>query len=347
MKDAIFEVLNSIPMPGENKSLTEAQIVSDVYVDDAGISISINLPQKNEKFQQALVPTIEDAIKRQLSYAKPIKVHVNIVKANNSNEPGGISKVKHIIAVASGKGGVGKSTVSVNTALALSKLGYSVGILDADIFGPSIPKMLATEAEKPLMKKEGEKELIIPIENYGIKMLSIGFFMQDSQALAWRGPMAGNVLKQLLLDADWGELDVMVIDMPPGTSDIQLTITQSIELSGAIMVSTPQDVALIDVIKGIDFFEKEKIEVPILGLIENMAWFTPAELPNNKYYIFGEGGAEKLAKERNIELLGQIPLIQGIREGGDSGKPVVLQENSLTAEYYISIAQSVAAKLGL
>lgn len=347
MKESIIQILNKIPMPGEKISIAEANIVSDIHVQESGITISLNLPQKHEKFQQAIVPTIQDALSRELSYTKPIQVYVSIVKANKSNEPGGISKVTHVIAVASGKGGVGKSTVSVNTALALSKLGYSVGILDADIFGPSIPKMLATEGQSPLMKKIGEKEFIIPIEHYGLKMLSIGFFMQESQALAWRGPMAGNVLKQLLLDADWGTLDVLVIDMPPGTSDIQLTITQSIELSGAVMVSTPQDVALIDVIKGIDFFEKENIEVPILGIIENMAWFTPAELPNNRYYIFGEGGAERLAKERNIELLGQIPLVQGIREGGDSGKPVVLQENSLTAEYYISIAQSIAAKLDL
>jgi len=344
MKDSIISLLQKVPMPGEKISIVEAQIIHEILEHNNELTIQLHLPQKYEKFQQALAPTIQDVIKRELGYTGTILVPITIIKANKSKEPGGISKVKQVIAVASGKGGVGKSTVSVNLALSLAKLGYSVGLLDADIFGPSIPKMLHAEGETPSMKKIENKEFIIPLEKHGITFLSIGFFIKDSDALAWRGPMAGNVLKQLIVDTDWGELDIMVIDMPPGTSDIQLTICQTIELSGAVMVSTPQDVAVIDVVRGIDFFQKEHIEVPILGIVENMAWFTPAELPDNKYYIFGKGGVQTLAQETNIPFLGHIPIVQSIREGGDAGNPIVLQ-NSLAGTYFIDIAEKIAQNI--
>lgn len=347
MKNQILEILKKIPMPTEKFSIIEAGIVGEITTTDKKIIVEIGLPQKYEKYQQAITPTIIDILKRELHFTGEIEIPVTVLKANHSNEPGGISKVTHVIAIASGKGGVGKSTVSSNLAIALSQLGYSVGLLDADIFGPSIPKMFDVEGHQPLMIKEGEKELILPLIKYGVKLLSIGFFVKGSDALAWRGPMAGNVLKQFISDADWGELDILLLDMPPGTSDIHLTISQTIDLSGAIMVSTPQDIALIDVIKGIDFFRKEKIEVPILGIVENMAWFTPAELPNNKYYIFGKGGAEKLAQEQDIPFLGAVPIVQSIRESGDNGHPIALHEDSATSIIFKEIAQKISSQLSL
>lgn len=345
MKEAIFTLLQKIPMPGEKKNIVEAGIISEITVVDTEITIEIGLPQAFEKYKQALIPTIEDAVRRELSYKGNISIPVTILKANHSNKPGGISQVKHVVAIASGKGGVGKSTVSSNLAIALSQLGYSVGLLDADIFGPSVPKMFNCEQGQPSMKKMGEKEFIIPIEQYGVKLVSIGFFVKSSDALAWRGPMAGNVLKQFISDTDWGELDVLLLDMPPGTSDIQLTIAQTIELTGAIMVSTPQQVALIDVQKGIDFFKKDGIRVPILGIIENMAWFTPAELPNNKYYIFGKQGAEQLAQSLDIPFLGSVPIVQSICEAGDNGTPIALQEDSIVSIQFKEIAQKLATEL--
>ncbi|HON52874.1 MAG TPA: Mrp/NBP35 family ATP-binding protein [Bacteroidales bacterium] len=347
MKDRILTILHKIPMPGDTKNIVEAGIISNITTDIHNITIEIGLPQTFEKYKQALIPTIEDALRREISFTGTISIPITILKANHSNEPGGISQVTHIIAIASGKGGVGKSTVSSNLAIALSQLGYSVGLLDADIFGPSIPKMFHIEHGQPTMKKIGDKEYIVPIEQYGIKLLSIGFFVKSSDALAWRGPMAGNVLKQFISDTDWGELDFLLLDMPPGTSDIQLTIAQTIDLTGAIMVSTPQQVALVDVQKGIDFFKKDGIQVPILGIIENMAWFTPAELPNNKYYIFGKNGVQDLAQRLNIPLLGSVPIVQSICEAGDNGTPITLQEDSIVSIQFREIAQTLTTKLEL
>ena len=311
-----------IPIPGEKGSVVE--FVRNVEEKDGSVIIRMGLPQKYDKYERALVSSIQDAVKRAIANVQNVEVLIDIIKANDTEATGGVSKVKNVIAVASGKGGVGKSTVSANLAVSLSKMGYKVGLLDADIFGPSIPKMFGVEHAQPLSKKEGDKEWIMPIEQYGIKLLSIGFFVRPEDALAWRGPMAGNVLKQFVEDSDWGELDVLVIDMPPGTSDIQLTLCQILNITGAIMVGTPQDVAVIDVVKAIDFFSKEKIEVPILGLIENMAWFTPKELPENKYYIFGKDGGKQMAEKYDVPLLGQIPLVQGIRECGDEGVPAAV-----------------------
>lgn len=332
-----------IPIPDEKGSVVE--FVRNVEEKDGSVVIRMGLPQKYDKYERALVSSIQDAVKRAIANVQNVEVLIDIIKANDTEATGGVSKVKNVIAVASGKGGVGKSTVSANLAVSLSKMGYKVGLLDADIFGPSIPKMFGVEHAQPLSKKEGDKEWIMPIEQYGIKLLSIGFFVRPEDALAWRGPMAGNVLKQFVEDSDWGELDVLVIDMPPGTSDIQLTLCQILNITGAIMVGTPQDVAVIDVVKAIDFFSKEKIEVPILGLIENMAWFTPKELPENKYYIFGKGGIESLAYAKGLPFLGSVPIVMGIREGGDSGKPAALNDNSMIAQQFHEIAGKLVGKL--
>lgn len=283
-----------------------------------------------------------------LTYAdKDIDIKGNIsVKSKQAPRPELpelLPEVKNIIAVASGKGGVGKSTVCTNLAVALAQKGYKVGLLDADIFGPSVPKMLGVEDGAPALENKDGRDLIVPIENYGIKMLSIGFFVKKEDAVVWRGAMAGNALKQLIGDADWGELDYFLIDFPPGTSDIHLTLVQTLPITGAVIVSTPQEVALADARKGISMFTGDKINVPILGLVENMAWFTPAELPENKYYIFGKEGCKKLAEEQGYALLGQIPIVQSIREGGDDGQPVALQQESITGMAFSQLADNLVA----
>ena len=249
--------------------------------------------------------------------------------------------MKNVIAVSSGKGGVGKSTVSANLAVALAKLGYKVGLLDADIFGPSMPKMFQVEDARPYAELIDGRDLIVPIEKYGIKMLSIGFFVDPDQPTLWRGGMASNALKQLIGDANWGELDYFILDTPPGTSDIHLTLVQSLAITGAVIVSTPQQVALADARKGINMYTNDKVNVPILGLVENMSWFTPAELPENKYYLFGKEGAKQLAEQMNVPLLGQIPIVQSICENGDKGTPAALDEDSITGRAFLELAENV------
>ena len=256
-----------------------------------------------------------------------------------------LPEVKNIIAVSSGKGGVGKSTVAANLAVALALQGHKVGLLDADIFGPSQPKMFNVEEARPYMVEVGGRELIEPAANYGVRLLSIGFFVNKEDAVLWRGAMASNALKQLIGDANWGDLDYFLIDLPPGTSDIHLTMVQTLAITGAIVVSTPQEVALADARKGISMFTGEKINVPVLGLVENMSWFTPAELPENKYYLFGKEGGKRLAEELNIPLLGQIPIVQSICEGGDSGKPVALNPDSITGQAFQKLAENVVKQI--
>jgi len=250
-------------------------------------------------------------------------------------------QAKNIIAVASGKGGVGKSTVAVNLAVALAKMGYSVGLLDADIYGPSMLRMLGVENLKPTVKGSERHEIIVPVERYGVRMLSIGFFVRPGNALIWRGPMATNAIKQLIHQGEWGKPDYLLIDLPPGTGDIHITIVQELSVTGAIIVSTPQEVALADAVKGINMFQTDKVKVPILGLVENMAWFTPEELPDHRYYIFGNGGCKALAERKGIRLLGQIPIVQSICEGGDNGQPVVTNENSITGKAFMELAQNL------
>lgn len=345
-QNTIIEVLNKIPSPIDNKDILSSGIVKNVEVIDSIINIELELNEKLIKFKSGIESTIIDALKRQLQLNESdIKIKTTKKQIDISNQVGGIGKVNNIIAVASGKGGVGKSTITANLAISLAKKGYKVGLIDADIFGPSIPKMFGVEGETPYARKEGDRDLVIPIEKYGIKLLSIGFFIKASDAVAWRGPVASSALKQLINDGDWGELDFILFDLPPGTSDIQLTLVQSIAIDGAIIVSTPQDIALIDAIKGIDFFRKDKINVPILGLIENMSWFTPEELPNNKYYIFGQGGCKQLSEDKKIPFLGHIPIVQNIREGGDKGIPAAEVDNSMLQNIFFEITDNVIQQL--
>jgi ATP-binding protein involved in chromosome partitioning len=304
----ILDALKNVRYPGTGQDIVAAGMVEDdIKIEGKKVSFSLITEKQNDPFIKSVVKMAEQAI---LTHAdKDIEIKGNIaVKSKQAPRPA-LTKllpdVKNIIAVASGKGGVGKSTVCTNLAIALAQKGYKVGLLDADIFGPSIPKMLSVEDEAPMLEKKDGRDLIVPISNYGVKMLSIGFFVKKDDAVVWRGAMASNALKQLIGDADWGELDYFLIDFPPGTSDIHLTLVQTLPITGAVIVSTPQEVALADAKKGISMFAGDKVNIPILGLVENMAWFTPAELPENKYYIFGKEGCKKLAEEKGYELLGQ------------------------------------------
>ncbi len=340
----ILDALKNVRYPGTGQDIVSAGMVEDdIKIEGMKVSFTLITERQNDPFIKSVVKMAEQAI---LTHAdKNIEIKGNIsVKSKQAPRPA-LAKilpdVKNIIAVASGKGGVGKSTVCTNLAIALAQKGYKVGLLDADIFGPSIPKMLSVEGSSPMLVKKDGRDLIIPIINYGVKMLSIGFFVKKDDAVVWRGAMASNALKQMIADGDWGELDYFLIDFPPGTSDIHLTLVQTLSITGAVIVSTPQAVALADAIKGISMFTSDKVNVPILGLVENMAWFTPAELPENKYYIFGKDGCKQLAEEKGYELLGQIPLVQSIREGGDDGKPVALNTDSITGMAFDALADKV------
>lgn len=340
----IVDALKHVRYPGTGNDIVSSGMLQDnIRIDGKKVSFSILFEKPNDPFAKSVVKAAEQAILTYISEDVDIKGNI-AVETKPQVPPKTVSilpNVKNILAVFSGKGGVGKSTVSANLAVSLAALGYKVGLLDADIHGPSVPKMFGVEKEQPFVEEKEGKQTIIPIEKYGVKLLSIGFFVNQESALVWRGSMASNALKQLITDADWGELDFFVMDLPPGTSDIHLTLVQTMGITGAVAVTTPQDVALADARKGINMFLGEKVNVPVLGLVENMAWFTPAELPENKYYIFGKDGGKKLAEELNIPLLGQIPLVQSIREGGDGGRPVATDENSITAMAFRTLAEAV------
>lgn len=344
----IIDALKTVRYPGTGKDLVEMGMVEDnIRIDGLNVTFSLLFEKPNDPFIRSVVKAAETAI---LTYVSPeVNIKGNItVKAKQLSRPEPdklLPKVKNIIAVSSGKGGVGKSTVAANLAVALALQGYKVGLLDADIFGPSQPKMFNLEEARPYMVEVEGRELIEPAENYGVKMLSIGFFVDKDSAVLWRGAMASNALKQLIGDANWGELDYFLIDLPPGTSDIHLTMVQTLAITGAVVVSTPQEVALADARKGISMFTGDKVNVPVLGLIENMAWFTPAELPENKYYLFGKEGCKRLAEELNVPLLGQIPIVQSICEGGDAGKPVALDPNTITGQAFQALAENVVAQI--
>ncbi|MBO7337791.1 MAG: Mrp/NBP35 family ATP-binding protein, partial [Paludibacteraceae bacterium] len=324
----IIDALDKVKYPGNGKSLVENNMVEDdIRIDGNKVSFSLIFERSTDPFIKSMVKAAETAILAYVDKNVEIKDNISVkYKQQPKPEPKNqTEKVKHIIAVSSGKGGVGKSTVATNLAVALAKLGFKVGLLDADIFGPSAPKMFGIEDARPFLVNVDGQDLIEPIEKYGVKVLSIGFFVDPDKALLWRGAMATSAIKQLINEGNWGELDYLIIDVPPGTSDIHLTLIQNLKISGAVIVSTPQNVALADAIKGIEMFTNDKVNVPILGLVENMAWFTPAELPNNKYYIFGKEGCKKLAESMNVPLLGQVPIVQSICEGGDEGEPVALK----------------------
>lgn len=342
----ILDALATVRYPGTGKNLVEAEMVADnLRIDGMMVSFSLIFEKSTDPFMKSILKAAETAIHTYVSQDVQVTISVESKQAARPEVGKMLPQVKNIIGISSGKGGVGKSTVSANLAVALAKLGYKVGLLDADIFGPSMPKMFQVEDARPYAERVDGRDLIIPVEKYGVKLLSIGFFVDPDQATLWRGGMASNALKQLIGDASWGELDYFLIDLPPGTSDIHLTVVQTLAMTGAIVVSTPQAVALADARKGINMFTNDKVNVPILGLVENMAWFTPAELPENKYYIFGKEGAKKLAEEMNVPLLGQIPIVQSICEGGDSGTPVALDEDSVTGRAFLSLAAGVVRQV--
>lgn len=348
-KQEILTALQGISVAGEGKNMVESGAVTNVmtFADEVVVDVTIATPALHIKKR-----TEADIIKEiQEKVSANAKVQVNIkveapAKPSNPNLIKGkaIPGIKNIVAVASGKGGVGKSTVTANLAVTLSKMGFKVGILDADIYGPSIPIMFDVAMERPLSVTIEGKSKMKPVENYGVKVLSIGFFTKPDQAVIWRGPMAAKALNQLIFDAAWGELDFMLVDLPPGTGDIHLSIMQSLPITGAVIVSTPQNVALADARKGVAMFQQENIDVPVLGMIENMAYFTPTELPENKYYIFGREGAKHLAEDLKIPFLGGIPLVQSIREAGDSGHPAALQTATAVEEAFEEITKNVVSE---
>lgn len=344
----IMDALAKVRYPGTGKDLVTMGMVEDnIRIDGNKVSFSLLFEKPNDPFIKSVVKAAETAILTYVGEEVDIKGNIT-VDAKQAARPELdklLPEVKNIIAVSSGKGGVGKSTVAANLAVALALQGHKVGLLDADIFGPSQPKMFNVEEARPYMVEVGGRELIEPAANYGVKLLSIGFFINKEDAVLWRGAMASNALKQLIGDANWGDLDYFLIDLPPGTSDIHLTMVQTLAITGAIVVSTPQEVALADARKGISMFTGEKINVPVLGLVENMSWFTPAELPENKYYLFGKEGGKRLAEELNIPLLGQIPIVQSICEGGDSGKPVALNPDSITGQAFQKLAENVVKQI--
>ncbi|AKA34707.1 Mrp/NBP35 family ATP-binding protein [Flagellimonas lutaonensis] len=348
-KKDILEALKTISVPGEGQNMVESGAVTNVQVfgDEVEVDVTIKNPslQARKKTEVAILKTIHEKvyekakIKVNLRVDAPGKSKVNEIKGKP------IPGIQNIIAVASGKGGVGKSTITANLAVTLAKMGFKVGLLDADIYGPSMPIMFDVAMEKPLSVNIDGRAKMKPVENYGVKMLSIGFFTQPNQAVIWRGPMAAKALNQMIFDAHWGELDFLLVDLPPGTGDIHLSIMQALPVTGAVVVSTPQEVALADARKGVAMFQQEAINVPVLGIVENMAYFTPAELPNNKYYIFGQAGAKNLAEDLDVPFLGEIPLVQSIREAGDVGRPAAMQTATPVEEAFEELTKNVVSQL--
>ena len=338
----ILDALATVTYPGTKKNLVESGMVADTpSINGMKVKVVLQFPRDTDPFLKSTLKAAEAAIHYHVSKDVEVEIETEF-KSKPRPEVGKLlPDVKNIIAVSSGKGGVGKSTVSANLAISLARLGYKVGLLDADIFGPSMPKMFRVEDARPCAVEKDSRQLIEPIEKYGVKLLSIGFFVNPETATLWRGGMASNALKQLIADADWGELDYFILDTPPGTSDIHLTLLQTLAITGAVIVSTPQNVALADARKGIDMYRNKKVNVPILGLVENMAWFTPAELPENKYYIFGKEGCKRLAEEMQTPLLAQIPLVQSICESGDEGEPAACHIDTATGQAFINLAQAV------
>jgi ATP-binding protein involved in chromosome partitioning len=349
-KQDIYKALETITAPGEGKSLIENKNVSNVvtFGNEVVIDVTINNPTLQAK--KKIESEITRVIKTTIDEAIEVKINVTVekpVQKEISNQIRGkeIPSIKNIIAIASGKGGVGKSTVTANTAISLAKMGFSVGVLDADIYGPSQHIMFDVEKVRPLSVNVDGRSKMKPVENYGVKLLSLGFFTNPNQAVIWRGPMASKALNQLIFDADWGELDFLLIDLPPGTGDVHLSIVQALPINGALIVSTPQNIALADAKKGVAMFQQESINVPVLGIVENMSYFTPAELPNNKYYIFGQDGAKNLAEDIKTKFLGEVPLVQSIREAGDVGRPVALQDGTLLEKSFNDITKEMVSEL--
>ena len=338
----IIDALATVTYPGTKKSLVESGMLADTpSINGMKVKVVLVFPRDTDPFLKSTLKAAEAAIHYHVSKDVEVEIETEFKSKPRPEVGKMLPDVKNIVAVSSGKGGVGKSTVAANLAISLARLGYKVGLLDTDIFGPSMPKMFNVEDARPYAVEKDGRQLIEPVEQYGVKLLSIGFFVNPDTATLWRGGMATNALKQLIADADWGELDYFILDTPPGTSDIHLTLLQTLAITGAVIVSTPQQVALADARKGIDMYRNEKVNVPILGLVENMAWFTPAELPENKYFIFGKEGCKRLAEEMNTPLLAQIPIVQSICESGDNGVPAACNIETITAQAFLNLAQAV------
>ncbi len=346
MPKDVTDALRSVIYPGSKEDIVSMDMVQEIRIAGKKVSFSLVFQRSDDPNVETVKKACVAAIEKYMGGDVEIRGNIT-AKAIHQMERPILPKVKNIVAVASGKGGVGKSTVAANLAVSLAKTGAKVGLIDADIFGPSIPKMFGAEDERPLVEKVDGRDAIQPITKYGVKILSIGFFVPVEDAVVWRGPMASNALKQLITDGNWGELDYLLIDLPPGTSDIHLTLVQTVPVTGAIIVTTPQDVALADVIKGVSMFSSKTVDVPVIGLVENMAWFTPEELPDNKYYIFGKDGGKKLSEKLGLSLLGEIPIVQGIREGGDIGKPVAEDETSPMGKAFYELAANTIRQVEL
>ena len=350
-KQDIYNTLDAITEPGEGKSLVENKNISNLVVFGNEVIVDVTITNPTLQAKKKVESEIKKAILSKVDEKIDVKVNVKTSAAPKKEEKSTLIKgkkipsIQNIIAIASGKGGVGKSTITANMAVSLSKMGFKVGILDADIYGPSMHLMFDVEKERPISVKIEGRSKMKPIENYGVKLLSLGFFTNPNQAIIWRGPMASKALNQLIFDADWGELDFLLIDLPPGTGDVHLSIVQALPINGAVIVSTPQTIALADAKKGVAMFQQESIQVPVLGIIENMAYFTPEELPDNKYYIFGKDGAKHLAEDINTKFLGEIPLVQSIREAGDVGHPVALQENTSLENAFATLTKEMVSEL--
>ena len=347
-KEAILKALATITVPGEGQNMVESGAVKNVvtFADEVIVDITITNPAMQAR--KKTETEITNVIKSEVEPNAQVKVNIKVeapVQQTNEIKGKAIPGIQNIVAVASGKGGVGKSPVTANLAVSLSKMGFKVGVLDADIYGPSMPIMFDVELERPISVTVDGKSKMKPVENYGVKILSIGFFTKPDQAVVWRGPMAAKALNQMIFDAAWGELDFLLIDLPPGTGDIHLSIMQSLPITGAVVVSTPQNVALADAKKGVAMFQQESINVPVLGIIENMAYFTPEELPENKYYIFGKQGAKNLAQDLQVPLLGEIPLVQSIREAGDYGRPAAMQTGTPLEAAFEKLTQNVVQEV--
>lgn len=344
--ELVYDALRNVEDPDLKKDLVTLKMIEDLKIDGNKVSFSVVLTTPACPMKAMLENACRNAILHFVS--KDAEISINMTSRVTSRPAGGLKGIKNVIVVASGKGGVGKSTVSVNLALSLAKKGSKVGLIDADIYGPSIPMMFGVEGARPKASQNAEgKTRIEPVEKFGIKLLSIGFFTDPNQPVPWRGPMVSTAVKQLFNDADWGELDYLVVDLPPGTGDIHITITQGFPITGAVMVTTPQNVALADARKGIGMFLMDSINVPVLGVVENMSYFTPAELPENKYYIFGQNGGQALAQQFGVPFLGEIPLVKSISESGDSGIPVALEETNPMAEAFTRIAEKVAQQVAI
>jgi ATP-binding protein involved in chromosome partitioning len=346
-KQEVVDALKTVTAPGAGENLVDSKAVTNIMVFGDEIDLDVRLLNPSLQARKKLEVTIIEVLHQKVHPKAKIKINTKVEAPPSATPIKGqpIAGIDSIIAVSSGKGGVGKSTVTANLAVILAQMGCKVGVLDADIYGPSIPTMFDMEGKRPLSVNVNGKSKMAPVENYGVKVLSIGFFTKPNQAVIWRGPMAAKALNQMIFDADWGELDFLLIDLPPGTGDIHLSIVQSLPLNGAVVVSTPQNVALADAKKGIAMFNQENIQVPVLGVIENMAYFTPEELPNNKYYIFGKQGAENLATDKNVPFLGALPLVQSVREAADVGRPAALQEGTPIQRSMVEVTQNLVTQL--